>query len=200
MYIKNIKKMWRQVEVGMKTFPGYIRRGSDEDRKSHMCHPNNKRAWSFLNSFSFVRIMLSTVELIFSHNPVLSSFIVLAFQCAIWDTSTTSSTQAHKYAQDGNVEGLTEVVNKIGNLVNAKDLHEGVRGGFQDIVKVLVEKGADINEKPSAVNGMSALYIAIEENDKDSPIVEFLKGMEHSHSVQTCDLFQVYWTQFLFER
>jgi len=126
--------------------PGYIKRGTHEDKMWHMSHPNNKKS-------------------------------------AIRDTSTTGSTQAHKYAQDGNVEGLTEVVNKIGNLVNAKDangwtpLHEGARGGFEDIVKVLVEKGADINEKTAGDGGMSALYIAIEENGEDSPIVEFLESL-----------------------
>jgi len=99
------------------------------------------------------------------------------------DTSTTGSTQAHRFAQDGDVEGLTKVVGKLKHLVNAKDangwtpLHEGARGGFEDIVKVLVEKGADINQKTEGEDGRSALYIAIEENGEDSPIVEFLESL-----------------------
>lgn len=108
---------------------------------------------------------------------------ILTFQSAQRDASTTGSTQAHTYAQTGNVEGLTEVVNKLGNLVNAKDangwtpLHEGARGGYEDIVKILVEKGADINAKTTGEGGRSALYIAIEENGEDSPIVEFLESL-----------------------
>eukprot|EP00555_Chaetoceros_dichaeta_P002645 CAMPEP_0198249708 /NCGR_PEP_ID=MMETSP1447-20131203/1137_1 /TAXON_ID=420782 /ORGANISM="Chaetoceros dichaeta, Strain CCMP1751" /LENGTH=490 /DNA_ID=CAMNT_0043934395 /DNA_START=116 /DNA_END=1588 /DNA_ORIENTATION=+ len=99
------------------------------------------------------------------------------------DSSTTGSTQAHQYAMDGNVEELTKVVNKLGNLVNAKDangwtpLHEGARGGFEDVVKVLVEKGADINAVTKGEEGRSALYIAIEENGEDSAIVEFLESL-----------------------
>jgi len=71
----------------------------------------------------------------------------------------------------------------LGHLVNAKDengwtpLHEGVRGGFEEVVKILVEKGADINQTTGGAGGMSPLYIAREENGDDSPIVEFLESL-----------------------
>jgi len=99
------------------------------------------------------------------------------------DDSATGSTQAHKFAQEGNTAGLTKVVSKLGHLVNKEDsngwtpLHEGARGGFEDIVKVLVDKGADINKTTGGQNGKSALYIAIEENGDDHPIVEFLENL-----------------------
>lgn len=44
-------------------------------------------------------------------------------------------------------------------------------------MKILVEKGADINAKTTGEGGRSALYIAIEENGEDSPIVEFLESL-----------------------
>lgn len=68
-------------------------------------------------------------------------------------------------------------------MVNAKDsngwtpLHESVRGGHEEIVRVLVEKGANINDKTSGVNGKSALYIAKEVHGEDSVIVEFLESL-----------------------
>ena len=84
----------------------------------------------------------------------------------------------------GDVDGLKEVVDKLGNLVNAKDengwtpLHEGTRSGYEDVVKVLIVKGTDINQTTGGSNGMSPLYIAREEHGDDSPIVEFLESLE----------------------
>lgn len=99
------------------------------------------------------------------------------------NSSTTGSTQLHKFAQDGDVAGLAKVVNKLGHLVDAKDsngwtpLHEGARGGYEQVVKVLVDKGADINKTTGGIDGKSALYIAIEENGEDHPIVDFLESL-----------------------
>jgi len=98
-------------------------------------------------------------------------------------TSATGSTQAHVFAKDGDLEGLTEIVGKLEHLVNAKDangwtpLHESVRSGHEEIVRVLVEKGANINDKTAGVNGKSALYIAKEVHGEDSIIVEFLESL-----------------------
>ena len=82
------------------------------------------------------------------------------------------------------MEGLSKVIDKLGNLVNAKDangwtpLHEGARAESVDVVKVLIEKGADINQTTEkGPHGRSPLYIAIEENGEDSPIVEFLESL-----------------------
>lgn len=127
--------------------PSYIKRGSLEEETWFKKHPNNKRS-------------------------------------ANRNSSTTGSTEAHKYAQEGNVEGLSKVIDKLGNLVNAKDangwtpLHEGARAESVDVVKVLIEKGADINQTTEkGPHGRSPLYIAIEENGEDSPIVEFLESL-----------------------
>jgi len=99
------------------------------------------------------------------------------------DTNVTGSTEAHKYAQQGDVEKLTSVVNEKDKLVNATDrngytpLHEGARFGHTDIVKVLVEKGADINGVTKGRNGKSPLYLVIEEHGEDHPLVEFLESL-----------------------
>jgi len=98
-------------------------------------------------------------------------------------TNATGSTQAHIFAQSGDLEGLTKVVDELEHLVNAKDkngwtpLHESVRGGHEEIMKVLIERGANINDKTSGTNGKSALYIAKEVHGEDSGIVEFLESL-----------------------
>jgi len=100
------------------------------------------------------------------------------------NSSTTGSTEAHRYAQEGNVEGLKGVIGKQEHLVNAKDangwtpLHEGARAESLEVVKLLLDKGADINQTTEkGPHGRSPLYIAIEENGEDSAIVEFLESL-----------------------
>merc|ERR1712176_1168389 len=98
------------------------------------------------------------------------------------ESFTTGSTAAHHFAQEGDVKQLTEVVDKLGHLVNAKDsngwtpLHEGARGGHEEVVKLLIEKGADVNERTNGSNGKTPLYIAMEENDDESPIIALLES------------------------
>merc|ERR1719201_1303311 len=74
-------------------------------------------------------------------------------QLNVIDTFTTGSTEAHQAAQKGDAESLKEIINALEHLVNAKDsngwtpLHEGVRGGYSDVVSILINKGANINEQ-----------------------------------------------------
>jgi len=100
------------------------------------------------------------------------------------NSSTTGSTDAHRFAQEGNVDGLTKVIDKMETLVNAKDangwtpLHEGARAESVEVLKVLIDNGADINQTTEkGPRGRSALYIAIEENGEDSAIVQFLESL-----------------------
>lgn len=89
----------------------------------------------------------------------------------------TGSTAAHQAAQSGDVEGLQEVIDALGELVNKKDqngwtpLHEGSRAGHQKVVEILVERGANINERTGL--GETPLYLA-EKRDNRS-VIEFLK-------------------------
>jgi prolyl 4-hydroxylase len=95
---------------------------------------------------------------------------------------TTGSTSAHQLARDGGVKELEEQLKRKESLVNAKDengwtpLHEGVRGGHIEVVRLLVEHGADFNAKTYG-NGGSALWWAKQQHTPDHPIVTFLESL-----------------------
>jgi prolyl 4-hydroxylase len=95
-------------------------------------------------------------------------------------TFTTGSTPAHHAAQKGDAEALGEVIDKLGHLLNAKDgngwtpLHEGARAGHEEVVKLLVDRGANINERTREGKGETALYWSIKENGEDHPVSQML--------------------------
>jgi len=95
-------------------------------------------------------------------------------------TFTTGSTPAHHAAQQGDAEALGEVIDKLGHLLNAKDgngwtpLHEGARAGHEEVVKLLVDRGANINERTREGKGETALYWSIKENGEDHPVSQML--------------------------
>merc|ERR1719396_122596 len=96
---------------------------------------------------------------------------------------TTGSTPAHQAAQSGDAERLGEVIEKLGHLLDAKDengwtpLHEGARGGHEDVVKLLVDKGADINSRTNEGKGETPLYTSINANGKDHPVSQLLESL-----------------------
>ena len=91
----------------------------------------------------------------------------------------TGSTAAHEAAREGDFESLEQVLNALEDIVNKKDangwtpLHEGARGGYLEVVELLVEKGADINE--ITANGETPLYWA-GKNDH-GPVAKFLEEL-----------------------
>lgn len=96
-------------------------------------------------------------------------------------SSVTGSTVAHKAAQDGNVEGLQSVLEILENVVNQKDengwtpLHEGARGGHVEVVKLLIDNGADINMETEA--GETPLYLAEKDLGEDHEVVSFFRSL-----------------------
>jgi prolyl 4-hydroxylase len=56
-------------------------------------------------------------------------------------------------------------------------LHEGARGGFVDVVRYLVERGADIHERSHGGTGGNALYYATERFGEHHPVVLYLVGL-----------------------
>jgi len=66
--------------------------------------------------------------------------------------------------------------------VNAKDtngwrpLHEGARGGHLDVVKYLVENGADVNATTGS-DGGTALYYARRVLEENHPVISFLESL-----------------------
>jgi len=96
---------------------------------------------------------------------------------------TTGSTPAHKAAQDGDAKELLQVIDKLEHLLDAKDangwtpLHEGARAGHEDVVKLLVDRGANINERTREGKGETPLYWSIKENGEDHPVSQLLLSL-----------------------
>lgn len=95
---------------------------------------------------------------------------------------TTGSTTAHAAAKDGDMKRLELEIRRKRSIVHSKDengwtpLHEGVRGGHLDVVRLLVENGADVNATTYG-NGGSALWWAKQTHEEDHPIIEFLESI-----------------------
>jgi ankyrin repeat protein len=81
----------------------------------------------------------------------------------------------------GDVEGLKEIIDIVDDFVSRKDsngwtpLHEGARGGHTNVVKILIERGADVNELTN--HGETPLYLAVNNHGDDHPMVIFLRNL-----------------------
>jgi len=95
---------------------------------------------------------------------------------------TTGSTVAHKAAQGGDIDALKKEVEKKKDLITAKDkngwqpLHEGARGGHLEVVRYLVENGADVNAF-TGDSGGTALFYAKQKFEDDHPIIAYLESL-----------------------
>ena len=93
---------------------------------------------------------------------------------------TEGTTSLHHAAFKGNAASVERLLNENPNEIHKRDgngwapIHEAVRSGSIETIKVLLKHGADIN---MATNGnvMTPLYWAIEIHGEDHPVVSFLK-------------------------
>ena len=75
------------------------------------------------------------------------------------------------------------MIDELGHLIDAKDangwtpLHEGARAGHVEVVQLLVDKGANINERTQNGIGGTPLYWSIENNGEDHPVSELLASL-----------------------
>jgi len=135
--------------------PPYITRGSVEEERWHRAHPNRKKG----GNASAPR----------KRTPK--------------EQFTTGSTPAHRAAQDGDAVQLKSVIEQMEHLLDAKDsngwtpLHEGARGGHEDVVKLLIDRGASINERTREGKGETPLYWSIKENGADHPVSQLLVSL-----------------------
>ena len=101
-------------------------------------------------------------------------------QTARQKTFQTGSTSAHIAAKEGEVDLLHEEIKKKKDIVNAKDsngwtpLHEGARGGHLEVVKLLIENGADVSAR-TGEDGGTALWWAKQTHGDDNEVVKFLE-------------------------
>lgn len=92
-------------------------------------------------------------------------------------------TLAHYLAAEGKTNDLIELIEEQKHLVHSKDsngwtpLHEGARWGHVDVVKYLVQKGADIHERSRNGTGGNAMYYAQSVQGPDSPVALFLESI-----------------------
>lgn len=99
-------------------------------------------------------------------------------------SSVTGSTIAHLASQTGDIETLKSEVGRSKELVHKKDsngwlpLHEGARGGHTEIVRYLIESGADINARTGneGALGGSPLYYAKQKFEDDHPVIALLES------------------------
>lgn len=97
---------------------------------------------------------------------------------------STGSTELHAYAQAGDLESVKKHVTEKGaKSVNQIDrngwtpLHEASRAGHLEVIKFLVENGADVNVRTRHGAGESSLWWAKQQHGADSPIVTYLEGV-----------------------
>lgn len=87
----------------------------------------------------------------------------------------------HYAAATGDFDKLKKIAEEDSTLLHQKDpngwlpLHEAVRGGYKDIVELLIEKGAQKDSRTGNRNeGSSPLNMALEFHGEDHPITAYL--------------------------
>ena len=83
----------------------------------------------------------------------------------------------------GDVDALKELAVENKRALHASDkngwqpLHEAIRGGHYDAVKLLVESGADYNAVTNQGDGVSPYHIAVRSWSEDHPVALYLEGL-----------------------
>lgn len=95
----------------------------------------------------------------------------------------TGTSNIHRSAQIGDLDGIKQAVEKDKNIVKKTDfngwtaLHESARAGHKDIVKYLYESGADINVRTHNGVGGTSLYWAKRNLGEDHEVVSYLESL-----------------------
>jgi ankyrin repeat protein len=96
------------------------------------------------------------------------------------DESRSKLTHFHGAAHDGNIQDLSAILSNSPRLALEQDengwtaLQFAVRSGNLECVKLLVQKGADVNHRTNGGRGMSALFLAERYYGNDHPVATFL--------------------------
>lgn len=99
------------------------------------------------------------------------------------DTFATGSTLAHEAAQEGDAKKLEKIITADKSQVSLQDengwqpLHEGARGGHEEVVKLLLRHGADMNARTNEGVGGTPLWLAEREHGSDHAVVKFLRSI-----------------------
>ena len=88
--------------------------------------------------------------------------------------------EGHAAAANGDIEILTAIAKKDRKMLQEKDsngwqpLHEAVRAGHIDVVKLLLKHDVDINARTHGGKGGSPLNLAVEILSEEHPLTNFL--------------------------
>jgi len=99
------------------------------------------------------------------------------------DTFATGSTLAHAAAQEGDATLLKKLITGNKALVSQQDengwqpIHEGARGGHEEVVKLLIDHGANKNARTSGGLGGTPLWLAEQQHGPSHPLVKFLRSI-----------------------
>lgn len=91
--------------------------------------------------------------------------------------------QGHVAAAVNDLEALEQLAAADKRALHARDrngwqpLHEAVRAGHIDAVRLLIEHGADINAVTHGGAGVSPYHIAVESHSPAHPVAKFLASM-----------------------
>lgn len=92
-------------------------------------------------------------------------------------------TRAHRAADTGDMKMLKVIAMKnpaalhVGDINGWQPLHFGIRSGYVDAVKFLVEHGADITYITNEGTGYSALDVAEMYLQPDDPLIHYLQTL-----------------------
>ena len=115
--------------------------------------------------------------------PPKSKIVALPNDPDLESDLAVGSTLAHKYANEGLFEKLEDLLIFDPEKVHALDdngwspLHEAVRSGSLKVVKLLVEKGSDINKRTHKGRGGTPLWWAEQSLQDNHSIIKYLKKL-----------------------
>lgn len=94
---------------------------------------------------------------------------------------TTGSTDAHGYAQFGDLASLTRYLDEHPQVIEHRDkngwtpLAEGIRSGKKEVVELLLNRGSEVNAQLGAdQNGWSMVHLAKEMLGENHEIIGLL--------------------------
>lgn len=105
-----------------------------------------------------------------------------------WKRNSPSAAQVakpegHTAAAVGDVEALKELAVDNKRALHTADkngwqpIHEAIRGGHYDAVKMLIENGADMNAITNQGDGVSPYHIALRSLSKEHPVAQYLESL-----------------------
>ena len=126
----------------------------------------------FFPHFSYCTQSSPLIDFIYSHSKDTSK-----------DEGWVKGLNVHTAASSGDMDALIAIAGKNIALLKKKDnngwnsLHEAVRGGHLEVVKFLIEKGLDKDERTHTGDGGSPLWWAKKTHGVKHPVVQYLESL-----------------------